>query len=112
MQTSTGTGTLLLSGANTYGGATTVSSGTLKLGVANSVPSTSDVTVTGSFDLAGFADTIGSLAGGGTVTDSSTAATLTTNGDNASTAFPGAITGTVALTKMGSGTLTLGGTNT
>ena len=112
----TSAGTLTLSGANTYGGATTISAGTLKLGVANSVPSGSAVTATGTFDLAGFADTIGSLSGGGTVTDSSaTAATLTAGGDNTSTNFSGAIqngSGSIALTKSGTGTLTLGGTNT
>jgi autotransporter-associated beta strand protein len=106
--TQTDSGTLVLSGANTYGGATMIGTGgTLKLGVANSVPSTSDVTVTGTFDTAGFADTIGSLAGAGTVTDSSTAATLTTGGDNASTVFSGPMTASVALTKSGSGTMTL-----
>src|ERR1700676_4663716 len=63
--TKTSAGTLTISGANTYGGATTISAGTLKLGANNSVPSGSALTATGTFDLAGFADTIGSLARGG-----------------------------------------------
>jgi autotransporter-associated beta strand protein len=111
----TSAGTLLVSGANTYSGATNISAGTLKLGVANSVPSGSAVTVTGTFDLATFADAIGSLAGGGTVTSSAAGAvTLSVGGDNTSTSYSGAIqngSGTVALTKTGTGTQTLGGTN-
>ncbi len=114
--TKTSAGTLTISGANTYGGATTISLGTLKLGANNSVPSGSALTATGTFDLAGFADTIGSLAGGGTVTNSSaTASTLTAGGDNTSTTFSGVIqngSGTVAITKSGTGTMTLSGTNT
>ena len=114
--TKTSAGTLLISGANTYSGATTIGAGTLKLGVANSVPSGSTVAVTGTFDLAGFADTIGSLSGGGTVTSSAAGAiTLTAGGDNTSTSFSGVIqngSGTVAFTKSGTGTQTFGGNNT
>ena len=114
--TKTSAGTLTISGANAYSGATTIGAGTLKLGVNNSVPSGSAVTATGTFDLAGFVDTIGSLAGGGTVTDSSaTASTLTAGGDNTSTTFSGVIqngSGTIALTKAGTGTMTLSGANT
>ena len=65
------------------------------------------------FDLAGFSDTIGSLAGAGSVTSSAAGAvTLTSGGNNTSTAFSGVIqngSGTVALTKAGTGTLTLSG---
>ncbi|MDQ6794079.1 MAG: S8 family serine peptidase, partial [Chloroflexota bacterium] len=63
--TKAGSGTLTLGAANTYTGATTVSSGILKLGLANAVGASSAVTVAGgaTFDLAGFGDTIGSLAG-------------------------------------------------
>lgn len=109
-------GALVLSKANTYTGATLISLGTLQLGVANAVPNGSALTDNATFNLAGFADTIGSLSGTGTLQNSSaTAATLTTNGNNVSTAFTGIIknlTGTVALTKAGTGTLTLSGANT
>jgi fibronectin-binding autotransporter adhesin len=110
-------GTWTLSGANTYTGTTTISAGKLKVGVANAIPSTSAVTVTGTLDLNGFSDAIGSLAGGGTVDNGSGAGTytLTEGADNTSTAFSGAIqntSGTVALTKSGTGTLSLSGTNT
>jgi autotransporter-associated beta strand protein len=110
-------GTWTLSGANTYSGTTTISAGKLKVGVANAIPSTSAVTVTGTLDLNGFSDAVGSLAGGGTVDNGSGAGTytLTTGADNTNTTFSGAIqntSGSVALTKSGTGTLTLSGTNT
>ena len=116
--TQTLTGTLTLSVANTYSGATAVSAGTLKLGVANAVGANSAVTLSGgtTLDMAGFADTVASIAGGGSITNSSaTAATLTAGGSNASTTFSGVIangTGAVALTKTGSGTLTLAAADT
>lgn len=112
-----GTGTLTLSGHNTFSGTATVSAGTLQYGSATALPTTSDVTSTGSaeLDIAGYDVTIGSLAGTGGVEDSGAAATLTTNGDNASTSFTGIIadlSGPLSLIKAGTGTLTLGGTNT
>src|SRR2546426_668726 len=116
--TKAGTGTLILSGANTYTGATSISAGTLQLGATNTVPSGSAVTVSGgaTFDLHGFSDAIGSLAGAGTVTSGAAGAvTLTAGGNNSSTTFSGVIqngSGTVALTKVGTGTMTLSGANT
>ncbi|HLQ69495.1 MAG TPA: autotransporter-associated beta strand repeat-containing protein [Gemmatimonadales bacterium] len=116
--TKTGTGTLLLSGVNTYTGATAVNAGTLRLGTTNAIGSASAVTVAAgaTFDLAGFSDVIGSLAGAGTVTSTAPGTVaLTSGGNNSSTAFTGVIqngSGTVGLTKTGTGTLTLSGTNT
>ncbi len=116
--TKTGTGTLILSGVNTYTGATTVSAGTLRLGTTNSIGPASAVTVAAgaTFDLGGFSDVIGSLAGAGSVTSSAAGAvTLTAGGNNSTTTFSGVIQngiGTVSLTKTGTGTLTLSGANT
>ena len=116
--TKLGTGTLLLSGVNTYTGATAVSAGTLRLGATNAIGAASAVTVAAGaiFDLNGFSDVIGSLAGAGTVTSGAAGAViLTVGGNNSSTAFSGIAqngSGTVALTKTGTGTLTLSGANT
>ncbi len=108
-----GTGTTTLTGANTYTGATTVNAGTLALGAANRIADVSAVTVAagGTFNLAGFAETVGSIAGAGNITLG--AGTLTAGGNNTSTTFSGAIGGTTGgLTKAGTGTLTLSGANT
>ncbi|MGU3451629.1 autotransporter-associated beta strand repeat-containing protein [Methylobacterium sp. 391_Methyba4] len=105
-------GTQTLTGANTYTGATTILGGTLRAGAAGSFAPASAVTVAGgaNLDLANFSQTIGSLAGAGTVALGS--GTLHAGGDNASTAFSGAIVGTGDLFKEGTGLLTLAGVNT
>ncbi len=116
--TKTGTGTVVLgSTANNYDGATDITAGTLRLGTANVVPNGSAVSVTtgATFDLNGFSETIGSLAGAGNVTGTAGTNTLTTGGNNASTTFSGVISdaaGTLSLVKTGTGTMTLSGTNT
>ncbi len=116
--TKTGSGTLTVSVANTYSGATTISAGTLKVGVANAIGASSALTVSSGaiFDLGGFSDTVGSLAGAGSITNSGASAGTLTNGAlNTSTAFTGTIadgTAAVAITKSGTGTLTLSGNNT
>ena len=115
--TKIGAGTLTLSGTNGYSGATTISSGTLQAGATNAFSSASAHTVaSGAFlDLAGFNQTIGSLAGAGTVANTGAGATLITGGDNTSTTFSGVIqdgAGATGLTKVGTGTFTLSGANT
>jgi autotransporter-associated beta strand protein len=111
-----GTGTLTLSGTATYTGATTVSDGTLAGGAANAFSAASAFTVDATLDLGGFSQTIASLSGSGTVTNSGTNDATLTAGDNTSTIFSGAIEdgqdATTALTKVGAGTLILSGTNT
>ncbi|MCX7003918.1 MAG: autotransporter-associated beta strand repeat-containing protein [bacterium] len=123
--TKDGAGIVKLSGANTYSGATTVNAGTLKLGAAGVIPHGSgkgDVTVTDTtggdtLDLGGYAETINGLSGAGYV-DNTVAGgpyTLTVGDNNADSSFSGAIkntAGTLALSKTGSGTLTLSGANT
>jgi autotransporter-associated beta strand protein len=66
----TDTGTLVLSGANTYTGGTTIDAGTLRLGTANALPSTGTVEVASgaTLNLNAFNHTFAGLAGAGTVT--------------------------------------------
>jgi fibronectin-binding autotransporter adhesin len=83
--TKQGTGTLTLSGANTYTGATNVAQGTLKAGAANtfSAASAHSVATGATLDLAGFNQTVASLANSGTVSLVGAVAgtTLTVNGN-------------------------------
>ncbi len=132
--TSSGAATLSkASSGNTYSGNTTISQGTLKVGSATAIPigagkgivtlnPTSPDTAT--FDLAGQNQTINGLTSSGTgssIVDnsSSSAKTLTvgTAGSNPDGTFAGVIQNSgsstsLALTKVGSGKLTLSGKNT
>jgi outer membrane autotransporter protein len=117
----TGTGTLILSGANTYSGGTIVSAGTLMAGSTTAFGSGRVSVASGAtLDINGFDVSIGSLSdvsgSGGIVTNGdSSIATLTAGSDNTSTTFSGVIqdgTDRTALAKVGSGTLTLTNTNT
>ena len=103
-----GSGTLTLSGTNTYTGATSVTAGTLALNGGGAMSDNSALTVSSGATLAlGASETIGSLAGTGDVSLGSF--TLTSGGDNTSTSFSGALSGSGGLIKAGSGTLTLSG---
>ena len=124
------TSTLVLGGSNTYSGATTVSSGTLRLANQNAVQN-STVTMGGG---AGVALTFASSVGGNAFTLGGLAASasgagynisllnnagspapiaLTVGGNNSSTTYAGVLSGTGgSLIKTGTGTLTLSGTNT
>ncbi len=116
----TGTGTLILSGANTYSGGTIVNTGTLAAGSTTAFGTGRVSVATGAtLDINGNNVSIGSLSdvsgAGGTVTNAdSVVATLTVGSDNTSTTFSGVIQDgahTTALTKAGTGALTLAGTN-
>ena len=114
-----GTGTLTLGGTNTYGGDTTVADGVLRMGCVEAIPSgpgTGNVIVDSTLDLGGTNITINGLSGAGTITSSVAVNTILSVGDNDQTSeFSGTIedgSGTVYLTKIGAGTLTLGGANT
>ena len=119
-----GAGTVRLEGANTYAGATTVDAGTLEVvgSVASNVvtvnggtliahgaalPASAAVTVgaPGTLALAGD-QTIGTLAGAGTVALG--AHSLSTGGAGDSS-FSGVLSGTGGLTKLGTGTFTSAG---
>lgn len=124
--TKTGLGTLNVAAVPTYTGPTIINGGTLRVGITSSsggVPDASPVIIgpSGTFDFNGTAanqtETIGSLAGSGTVLNSnSTGKTLAVGGDNTSTTFSGTFgAGGVAsnvITKQGTGILTLANTTT
>ncbi|WP_418126103.1 autotransporter outer membrane beta-barrel domain-containing protein [Variovorax sp. 160MFSha2.1] len=82
--TKLGSGTLTLSGTNGYTGATNVAEGTLKAGATGTFSTASAHTVQrgATLDLAGFSQTVASLANSGTVSLVGTApgTTLTVNG--------------------------------
>ncbi len=112
--------TLILLGTNnTYPGNTTITAGTLKLGVANAIPggaTAGNVSVNGTLDLNTFSDSLNGLSGAGIVdTLAGGTPVLSVGGNNASSTFSGVIQDTVgalALVKTGSGIFTLGGANT
>ena len=119
-----GSGALTLSGNSTYSGTTTVGDGVgtddslLFAGSTTGFSSNSAFTVNSDAIvlLNDFSNEIGSLAGSGVVRNANsgtTAATLTTGGDDTSTTFSGNIQdgagGALSLTKTGSGTQTLTG---
>src|SRR5262249_5799326 len=128
-----GDGLLLLSGANTYDGATTVSVGTLRLGNSAALGSTSGLTSVSAgaaLDLNGQAvnpEDISALsgsgiAGGGALINSNTLApasltsfiTLANDssiGGAGTLNLGGRISGTFALTKVGAGNLRLSGSS-
>jgi autotransporter-associated beta strand protein len=118
--TKIGSGTQTLSGANTYSGDTTVSTGTLRIGHAAALPSgvgKGNVAVAGAgiLDLNDFDITLNGLSGAGLITNHAGASMLTAGANNQTSAFAGNIqdgTGTIGLTKTGAGTLTLSGSNT
>jgi autotransporter-associated beta strand protein len=117
--TKSGTGVQTLSGMTAYGGLTTVSQGTLKLGAADVIPNGAGksnlvITTAGTclFDLNGFNETINVPTGSGTVTNSAGSATLTIGDGNTTgtslNVFRDGL-GSLELSKIGTGQITLGG---
>ena len=109
-------GTLVLAGTNTYVGPTALNSynsgnpGTVS--VTGGLPNTTAVTVDANTTYrVNSSDTIGSLAGSGSVVLGSTFA-LSTGNDNTNTTYAGVMSGAGALTKVGTGTFILSNANT
>lgn len=106
-----GSSTVNLNAAATYGGGTTVNSGTLVLGVTNTLLNTGTVGLTGGeLSLGGNLQTIGILNLDGGLLRSGTlngSAYLLNAGS-----VSAILSGTAALTKAGSGNVTLSGVNT
>ena len=114
--TKAGTGTLTLSGNNSYGSLTTVNAGTLELSGGAAIADAGAVSlanVAGAILKLSADETIGSLAGGGTTGGNvDLQSHKLTVGDANDMTYAGVIGGTGGLlTKMGAGTLTLSGNN-
>lgn len=106
-----GTGTLTLSGSNSYSGVTQVNAGTLQASGGTAIGDLSAVSVASGASLVlDAAETIGSLAGAGSVDNGGFL--LTAGGNDVSTTFSGVLSGSGGLAKQGTGTFTLMGTNT
>jgi len=109
-----GTANVILNSASTFTGGLTLNGGTLKQGVAGALGSANGTLTlhSGILDINGLATGLGILTGNGGSITSTTAATLTIGNNNATGGnFTGAIGGNIALTKTGSGTQILSGTN-
>lgn len=105
-----GSGILTLQDANTFAGSTTVSAGQLTITSGSALSNSARVTVSSgaTLNVNTLAETVGSLGGEGTVQLN---ANLTVGGDNSASTFSGSINGAGALTKAGTGRMTLAGIN-
>ena len=122
--TGSGTGVLTLTGANTYTGGTTVTAATLQLTGSGTLGGTSGSLAVngGTLDLNGTTQAVGNFSGtGGTILNNSTGSNVTLTigtGNGTGGNYQGVLadhtsgTGTLALSKTGSGTITLSGANT
>ena len=124
--TKTGSGPLVLSGLNNYGGDTTVSAGTLRLGSSTAIPggaTNGNLNLNGdsSLDLNGFSATINGLLSDGSGTpaignSSTNPSTLTLGGNDSYITWTGPVGnaggGALSLAKIGSGIASFLGANT
>ncbi len=115
-----GPGSLTLAASNSYTGPTTVSNGTLAMGVANALPVGSgrgnvSLAAGATLDLAGNSLAINGLTSTGTIDNTGPAAgTLTVGYNNQSSQLFGVVQntgGSLALYKLGVGTLVLANSN-
>ncbi len=110
--------TLTLSGANTFSGGTTITSGTLQMGNAAALGTGTVALAGGTLDVNGLTtNDIGSLSGSGTITNNGGSAAVLNVKQTAAGVFSGTLqngSNTLALTldSGSSNTLTLSGANT
>ena len=107
--TKMGSGALTLLGANSYSGATTLSEGTLALGHGSALGGGGSIVFSGGVLQFGPADTSDYAS---RILDSGSAITLDTNGQNVTFNGDLSSSNTRGLTKLGTGVLTLSGSNT
>ncbi len=105
--TKIGTGTTVLSNANTYAGATYINAGTLRLAVDQALPSTTVFTLNGgTFDLNGHASTISQfIVNSAAMSQPNGALTVTTGADGA--VQLGSAAGSTGNYSMSGGSLTV-----
>ncbi len=106
-------GTIILSGSNSYTGITTLATGVTRAARADIFKDSASVQIDSgaTFETGGNAQTLRNLSGGGTVDLGGANLTLAA-ADASATEFSGALTGAGNITKIGSGTLTLSGIST
>lgn len=112
----TGTGTLILANSNTYSGGTWIRAGTLQLGGSAALPVNTKLQLDspGTFDLAGYSQSVRSLNGNGGVTLGSNelgGGQLTIGTEDGSSLFSGIISGVGGVQKTGTGSATVGNSN-
>lgn len=109
--TKLGSGTLSLNAAETFTGPLFINEGVLSIAAADRITDSVPMTIAGgaTFLMSAGNETVGSIAGSGTIQGGGTARTLTAGGDNTSTTFSGAFTGAAGnvFSKAGIGTLTV-----
>jgi fibronectin-binding autotransporter adhesin len=115
-----GTGTLTLSGNNSYTGDTVVTAGILQVGSSQSLPAGGgkgnlNISSGGTFSMNGVNVSCNALLGSGTLRNYSGVATCYVGGTDASCTFSGTVLGSSSTSypivrKVGAGTLTLAGT--
>jgi autotransporter-associated beta strand protein len=105
-----GAGTVVLGGANTYSGITSVESGVLQLTNPIGLENTNvDVNVNNGLDVIGVNATLGGLSGSGNINVGNQ--TLTVGNDNQAAEYAGSLSGTGEVVKIGTGIWTLDSAN-